>query len=82
MNHTEMTIALRHCRPNTEWQFLNDEFIWLDQNSTQPSADELEIAYKEALIAAKSAKTKLDQDKAALLEKLGITADEAALLLS
>jgi hypothetical protein len=82
MNHTELTTALRHCRPNTEWQFLNDEFIWLDKNALQPTEAELELAYKDALIAAKSAKTKLEHDKAALLEKLGITADEAALLLS
>jgi hypothetical protein len=82
MNHTQMTTALRHCRPDSEWQFLNDEFIWLDKNATQPTEAELDVAYKEALIAAKSAKTKLDQDKAALLAKLGITDDEAKLLLS
>jgi hypothetical protein len=82
MNHTQMTTALRHCRPDSEWQFLNDEFIWLDKNATQQTEAELDVAYKEALIAAKSAKTKLDQDKAALLAKLGITDDEAKLLLS
>lgn len=82
MNHTEKTTALRHCRPDSEWQFLNDKFIWLDKNATEPTKAELEIAYKEALIAEKSAKIKLEQDKAILLVKLGISDDEAKLLLS
>jgi len=81
MNYTEKTIALRHCRPDSEWQFLNDEFIWLDTNTPEPTEAELKIAYKDALIAAKSAKTKLEQDRIALLAKLGITEDEARLLL-
>ncbi len=82
MNHTEKTIALRHCRPDSEWQFLNDDFIWLDKNATEPTAKELEIAYKEALIAKESEKVALAENKASLLAKLGITEDEAKLLLS
>jgi hypothetical protein len=81
MNEKEIKQALHFCRPNSEWQFLNGEFLWLDKTQIEPTSDELKIAYEESLIAKESEKITLAENKAALLAKLGITEEEAALLL-
>jgi hypothetical protein len=81
MNEKEIKEALHFCRPNAEWQFLNGEFIWLDKTQIQPTSDELKIAYEESVIAKESEKIALAEKRATLLAKLGITEDEARLLL-
>jgi hypothetical protein len=63
---------------NTREEYEN--LTWLDDR-TKPTWDELKAAYN----ALPSEEEKLQANlaaKAALLERLGITADEAALLLS
>jgi hypothetical protein len=84
MTHQQITKAIQSLRPNAEWTLTGDDYanlIWLS-NGKAPTLAEIEteiaaLPAKEA--AAQSAK---ENDKAALLAKLGITADEAALLLS
>jgi hypothetical protein len=76
--------ALNNLVPNAKWSLVGDDYadlVWLS-DGTKPSVADIE---KEiAAIPAKEAKAKADTDakKAALLTKLGITAEEAALLLS
>jgi len=56
--------------------------LWHDEQQTKPSQEEIEagwVAYQAAQVA--EAETKATQ-KAALLDRLGITEDEAKLLLS
>jgi hypothetical protein len=68
----------------SEWSISNenyDELVWLS-DSAKPTKSELDGKWQAAQQATK---TKLDQaaaDKAALLARLGITADEVKLLLS
>jgi hypothetical protein len=81
MNEKEVKQALHFCRPNAEWQFLNGEFIWLDKVQTQPTADQLRIAYDESVVAKESEKITNTAARQAILDRLGLTADEAALLL-
>lgn len=82
MNEKEIKEALHFCRPNAEWQFLNGAFIWLDKIQTEPTQDELKSAYDESVIAKESKKIAKAAEKQAILDKLGITAEQAKLLLS
>ena len=76
--------ALNNLVPNAKWSLVGDDYadlVWLS-DGTKPSVADIE---KEiAAIPAKEAKAEADlhAKKAALLAKLGITADEAALLLA
>jgi hypothetical protein len=80
MTHEQITKALLSLAPNAEWTLIGDDFeslVWLSAGNPPTLAEiESEIASLPAKEAAKSA------EKAALLAKLGITADEAKLLLS
>ena len=82
MKHTEMVKAIQFIRPNAEFVLNDDKLEWLDENQTQPTEAEIEagwVAYQAAQEAEAEAKA---QAKAELLERLGITADEAKLLLA
>jgi hypothetical protein len=84
MTNLEIVKALISLKPNAEWTISGDNYedlIWLS-NGNPPTLAEIEaeialLPTKEA--AAQAAKA---SEKAALLERLGITADEAVLLLS
>jgi hypothetical protein len=71
--------AINHIRANAEFTTENNErVIWLDAKQSEPSKAEIE----DAFIALKKLEADKKAAKAALLEKLGITEDEAKLLLS
>jgi hypothetical protein len=74
-------VAVNNLRPNTEWSMSGDEadgIVWITQGVKPITAKELqdEIARIKAVEAQQPAL------KAALLDRLGITADEAKLLLA
>lgn len=84
MTHDQIIKALQFLVPDSEWTLSGDNYldlVWLS-NGTQPSVADIEKAI--IAIPLKEAKAKADAEtaKAALLTKLGITAEEAALLLS
>jgi len=74
--------AIQFIRPNAHFSLQDDKLIWLDTNAIQPTESEIELgwvaydAWKAEQDAAKAAQ------KTALLDRLGITEDEAKLLLS
>ena len=77
--------AIKSLRPSSEFSFLEQDYStvkWdvLDGNAPTQAEINSEIARIKAAEITE-AQTKAD-DKAALLERLGITADEATLLLS
>jgi hypothetical protein len=79
MTHEQITKAIQSLKPNAEWTLTGDDYanlIWLSTGKAPTLAEiEAEIAALPAKEAAKIAA------KANLLAKLGITADEAKLLL-
>ena len=83
MINGDIAKALQNLKPNSEWTLIGDDYadlIWLSASSAPTLA---EIQAEIALLPQKE-KAKADKaaaDKAALLAKLGITADEAKLLL-
>lgn len=73
--------VLSFIRPNAEFTLNSDGLIWLDKKQIEPTEAEIEtglVAYQTAQVAAEA---QAAQAKAALLERLGITSDEMALLL-
>jgi len=82
--HADIVKALENLKPGAQWTLSGDDYgnlMWSSQGSAPTLAD---IQAEIALLPAKE-KAKADKeaaDKAALLAKLGITADEAKLLLS
>lgn len=84
MTHEEIIEALQSLAPQSEWTLSGDNYAdlaWLSDGIPPSVAD---IEKEIAAIPAKKTKAKSDAEaaKAALLTKLGITADEATLLLS
>ena len=84
MNNETIAKALTNLVPDAEWTLSGDDYSdlnWLS-DGTPPTLASIE---KEiAAIPAKEAKAKADAEtaKADLLTKLGITAEEAVMLLS
>jgi hypothetical protein len=85
MNSIEITAAIRHLVPNAEFSFTDNDLStlkWDSKDLQKPTIAQIEAAipivkaYAEAEASAKAA------TKAALLDRLGMTAEEAALLLS
>jgi len=82
MTQDEKVKAIFHIRPLSEFVLREMELEWLDSNQTEPTEAEIEagwIAYQAAQIAEAEAKA---AQKAALLDRLGITEEEAKLLLA
>jgi hypothetical protein len=84
MTHAEITQALASLCPGKEWTLSGDNYadlVWLSEGKAPTkSAIEAEIA----LLPAKKAEVEAVRAtaKAALLAQLGITEDQAKLLLS
>jgi hypothetical protein len=82
MKHDDKVKTIQFLRPNALWSLMDDDLQWFDEEQIKPTDDEIKagwIAYQEADKAKVKAKA---QAKAELLERLGITADEAKLLLT
>ena len=82
MNHIDIVNALSVIRPNALYHLKDEELTWLDENQTEPTKAEI-----EAGVIAYQSKIQQDQAEAAakrqaLLDKLGITEEEARLLLA
>lgn len=81
MNHTDKVKAILHIRPNAEFVIVGDDIQWVDTKQSEPTDAEIEAGW-----VAYQAKVEADKQEAAvkrqaLLAKLGITEEEARLLL-
>ena len=80
-----LTKAIKKLKPNSEFSFNDDDYstiVWDQLEGDAPTQKDIDAAIKQIkadeLTQAKAKATA----KAALLERLGITEDEAKLLLS
>ena len=85
MNNLEIIKVLAYLKPEAEYTFTEDDYSsikWIKLEGKAPTVAELETALQE--INAKEAQEFLHKQakKNLLLAKLGITEDEAQLLLS
>ena len=80
-----LTQAIRRLRPESEFSYTDNDYStikWDVLEGTAPTQAQIDKAIKD-IQAEESSKAEADASaKAALLNRLGITADEAKLLLS
>jgi hypothetical protein len=82
---TYLMQAIWKLRPTAEFSFSKNDYStikWSVLDGDAPTQAEINAAIEQVKADEIAAKTKAATDKAALLAKLGITADEAKLLLS
>ena len=77
--------AIKKLRPNAEFSFTNDDYStvkWDVLDGKAPTQTEIEAAIEQIKADEIVTAAKVSAEKALLLAKLGITDDEAKLLLS
>jgi len=77
--------AIHSLRPGSQFTISNDDYstiVWQDLDGSAPTQSEVNAAIEQVTADDIAAKAQTVADKAALLVRLGITADEAKLLLS
>ena len=84
MTHDEIIKALYNLAPKDEWTLSGDDYSELNwiSDGTPPTVEEIEAEIKLLPSKELAAKENKENAKLALLDKLGITAEEAKLLLS
>jgi hypothetical protein len=84
MNTKTTVKAIRNLRPEAEFSFDAEDLStlsWIKLDSGAPTIAEIEAEVKKVEAADKAMLSERETTKAALLERLGITELEAALLL-
>ena len=77
--------AIKKLKPSAEFSLTDNDYSTIKWDVLQgdaPTQAEIDAAIAQIRADEVTAQTKASTDKAALLAKLGITADEAKLLLS
>ena len=77
--------AIKHLKPTAEFSFTDNDYstiVWSVLEGKAPTQTQIDSAIEQVkVVEITEAETKA-QAKAALIERLGITADEAKLLLA
>lgn len=81
MEHNELVLAIKHIRPSAQFALRGDELEWLDTEQGKPTQAEIEAGWVAYQAKVESDKTEAAAQKQALLNRLGITEEEAKLLL-
>lgn len=84
MTHEEIIEAIKALAPKAEWTLSGDDYndiVWLSDHA-KPTLAEIEAEIKQIPARKEAARIEAETKKAELLAKLGITAEEAALLLA
>ena len=77
--------SLQKLRPNENFSITENDLnslIWVNDTVTTPSKSEIEVAIKAVKVEEKAAAEAKAAQRKAILDRLGITSEEAALLLS
>lgn len=80
MTHDEITKALLRLRPGAIWSLMGDDYSaidWQSSDMTKPTLAELQAEIENPTLDLDAINA-----KAAVLEKLGLTQEEVAILLS
>ena len=85
MNSIEITKAIKHLRPTAEFSFRNNDYStikWDVLEGSAPTWSEIEAAHLQVKALEESNFLEAATRRQAILDKLGITEEEAKLLLS
>ena len=75
------TLALHRLIPNSEWHLVGDELTIITEGITAPTQSEINAMIEQIKQEEIQAEADRQAKKQALLDRLGITEDEAKLLL-
>jgi hypothetical protein len=81
---SDLVKAIRLLKPNSEFSYQNNDYStvkWDVLEGDAPTQTEIDAAIEQVKTDEIAAETKAVADRAALLARLGITEEEAALLL-
>lgn len=84
MTDQDIVFAIKYLLPDAEFSFTDndlDSLVWAIPTSGYPTKEEIIAAIKPAKAALKQEALSKESTKQALLDRLGITQDEANLLL-
>lgn len=82
MNQQQKAKAILFVRPNAEFVLRDLDIEWMDANQTQPTDEEIAQGWIQYQAKEAADKVEAEAKRQALLDKLGITEEEAKLLLS
>jgi hypothetical protein len=85
MKAADIVKAIAVLRPGAQYSFIEDDYSsieWAQLEGQAPTSKEIADAIKAINAQEEAAAATTAATKAALLERLGLTADEAKLLLS
>ena len=85
MNSFDLIKAIKYLRPSAEFSLTNDDYStikWDVLEGDAPTWEEVQAAHLQVKADEEAAKAEAEAKKQALLDRLGITAEEARLLLS
>ena len=84
MNSFDLTRAIKLLKPTAEFSFQNDDYStikWDVLEGDAPTWAEIEAAHLQVKAADEAAKFEIEAKRQALLERLGLTLEEAKLLI-
>jgi len=84
MDSQDLVKAIKHIRPDSEFTFQNADYStinWIVLEGNAPTWEELEVAHLQVKAAEEAKAAEAAAKRQALLDKLGITEEEARLLL-
>ena len=81
MDHNQIVKSLMFIKPNAEFILDNDGLNWLDEVQSKPTEKQIKDGWLAYEAAEKSKAEAKANAKSALLDRLGLTEDEAKLLL-
>jgi hypothetical protein len=81
MNHDDKVKIIQFLRPDAQFVLRGDEIEWCDTVQKQPTQKEIEDAKDAYLAKVQAEKSEALSKRQSILDRLGITAEEAALLL-
>lgn len=82
MTHDQKVKALTIIRPDAAYILHGEDLQWQDETQTEPTLAEMEEGWVLYQAKEQSDKAQADIKRASLLQKLGISEEEAKLLLS
>jgi len=82
LDHEQIVFAIKFIRPNVEFVVRDNEIEFFADEDNRPTTKEIEDAWLAYEAKSEADKTESAAKRQALLDKLGITAEEAQLLLS
>ena len=79
-----LTAAIRKLKPNSEFSYQNDDYStinWIVLNGNAPTQAEIDLAIEQIKAEEEAEKATQSQKRLELLDRLGITEEEARILL-